>query len=139
MAGFLGHLNLGHGEKPEKNEDRLQWVIRRCQHRVVPPEEIDALNEGREGVSGPPLINPSSGVPLKRPSKAVLHTTTSDKRQRLMITMSSSKNTSKNATRRQETWSVELEFTSLKSKLQLMCAVQILPLKALSESNKAIY
>jgi hypothetical protein len=56
VIGFVRHLSRGHGIKPPIPSSRLEWTVKRCEYRVVPPEDVLALTEETGAALGPPKI-----------------------------------------------------------------------------------
>jgi hypothetical protein len=56
VIGFVRHLSRGHGIKPPNPSTRLEWTVKRCEYRVVPPEDVLALTEETGAANGPPKV-----------------------------------------------------------------------------------
>jgi hypothetical protein len=56
VVGFVRHLSRGHGVKPDSTNRRLDWTMKRCEYRLVPPEEIKSLTENNGAYNGPPKV-----------------------------------------------------------------------------------
>jgi hypothetical protein len=56
VIGFVRHLSRGHNIKPPVPSNRLEWTVKRCEFRVVPPEDVLALTEETGSTIGPPKI-----------------------------------------------------------------------------------
>jgi hypothetical protein len=56
VIGFVRHLSRGHGIKPPVPSTRLEWTVKRCEYRVVPPEDVLALTEETGAANGPTKI-----------------------------------------------------------------------------------
>jgi hypothetical protein len=56
VVGFVRHLSRGHGIKPPIPSSRLEWTVKRCEFRVVSPEDVLSLTEETGAANGPPKI-----------------------------------------------------------------------------------
>jgi hypothetical protein len=81
VVGFVRHLSRGHGIKPDRPNQRLEWVIDRCHYRNVPDEDITALTEDLPGVIGPKKVPFRQTVAIGASKKAEHRLSSSIKRR----------------------------------------------------------